>query len=147
MQADIASQAPSDKALRIQYLPHLTQDDYDHLLWASDFNFVRGEDSLVRAIWASKPFVWQIYPQDDSAHHAKLEAFLDVYLANTDATTAAHIRNAHNLWNGISEITPASRMGLDLPAWRAASQAQSGVWAGLPELVEQLIHFARLPAS
>ena len=38
---------------------------------------MRGEDSLVRALWAGKPFVWQIYPQDDGAHRAKLEAFLD----------------------------------------------------------------------
>jgi uncharacterized repeat protein (TIGR03837 family) len=62
--------------LQIIYLPALTQDDYDHLLWACDLNFVRGEDSLVRAIWAGKPFVWNIYPQDDGAHVAKLRAFL-----------------------------------------------------------------------
>ncbi len=59
------------------WLPHLPQTDFDHLLWACDLNFVRGEDSLVRALWAGKPFVWQIYPQDDDAHHAKLGAFLD----------------------------------------------------------------------
>ena len=40
-------------------------------------NAVRGEDSLVRALWAGQPFVWHIYPQDDGAHHAKLDAFLD----------------------------------------------------------------------
>ena len=33
-------------------LPWLTQPDYDRLLWSADLNFVRGEDSLVRAIWA-----------------------------------------------------------------------------------------------
>ena len=128
--------------LRIHYLPHLSQNDYDHLLWASDFNFVRGEDSLVRAIWAGKPFVWQIYPQDDDAHHVKLEAFLDVYLAslaNSDASTAQDIRAAHHLWNGTSKITPASHMGIDLPAWPSASQAQSGLWARLPDLVETLM--------
>ena len=38
---------------------------------------MRGEDSLVRALWAGLPFIWHIYPQDDNAHHAKLEAFLD----------------------------------------------------------------------
>jgi hypothetical protein len=40
-------------------------------------NLVRGEDSLVRAIWAGKAFVWQIYPQDDGAHWPKLKAFLE----------------------------------------------------------------------
>ena len=47
------------------------------MLWACDVNFVRGEDSLVRALWAGKPLVWHIYPQHDDAHDAKLEAFLD----------------------------------------------------------------------
>ncbi|MCK7501685.1 MAG: elongation factor P maturation arginine rhamnosyltransferase EarP [Comamonadaceae bacterium] len=28
-------------------------------------NFVRGEDSFVRAQWAARPLVWQIYPQQD----------------------------------------------------------------------------------
>ena len=32
-------------------------------LWACDLNFVRGEDSFVRAQWAAQPFVWHIYPQ------------------------------------------------------------------------------------
>ena len=64
-------------ALSITWLPLLSQPDFDHLLWACDLNFVRGEDSLVRALWAGKPLVWQIYPQDDEAHHAKLAAFLD----------------------------------------------------------------------
>jgi uncharacterized repeat protein (TIGR03837 family) len=54
--------------LRVHPLPWLTQADYDHLLWASDLNCVRGEDSLVRAIWAGKPLVWQAYVQDDGAH-------------------------------------------------------------------------------
>jgi uncharacterized repeat protein (TIGR03837 family) len=130
---------PSPQSLRLHYLPYLSQQDYDHLLWASDFNFVRGEDSLVRAIWAGKPFVWQIYLQDDDVHHMKLEAFLDVYLAKSNADTAAHIRATHHLWNGMSDITPASRMGIDLPAWPSASQVQSGLWTGLPELVSELL--------
>ena len=44
-------------------VPFVAQDDYDRLLWASDVNFVRGEDSFVRAQWAARPFVWHIYPQ------------------------------------------------------------------------------------
>lgn len=124
--------------LRIHYLPYLTQDDYDHLLWVSDLNFVRGEDSLVRAIWAGKPFVWQIYPQNDNAHHAKLEAFLDAYLVNMDAKTAAHIRAVHHAWNDLSKNKPVSLIDIDPPAWRAASLMQRGLWAELPDLVETL---------
>jgi uncharacterized repeat protein (TIGR03837 family) len=45
------------RKLRITYLPSLTQSDFDLLLWACDLNFVRGEDSIVRALWAGKPLV------------------------------------------------------------------------------------------
>lgn len=82
-------------ALSIFYLPQLSQNDFDHLLWASDVNFVRGEDSLVRALWAGKPFVWQIYPQHDAAHEIKLDAFLDWLQA------PASLRAFHQRWNGL----------------------------------------------
>lgn len=65
--------------VRIVPIPFLSQDAYDELLFACDLNFVRGEDSFVRAQWAGKPFVWQIYPQDEDAHLKKLDAFLDLY--------------------------------------------------------------------
>ena len=58
--------------LAFTFLPLLPQPEFDHLLWSCDINFVRGEDSLVRALWAGRPFVWHIYPQHDDAHHAKL---------------------------------------------------------------------------
>ncbi len=64
--------------LQLHPLPFLAQADYDRLLWACDINFVRGEDSLVRALWAGRPFVWHIYPQDEQAHLVKLQAFLDL---------------------------------------------------------------------
>jgi hypothetical protein len=57
---------------------------------------VRGEDSLVRALWAGQPFVWHIYPQDDNAHHDKLEAFLD-WMQAPDS-----LREAHRVWNGMA---------------------------------------------
>src|SRR4029079_11350714 len=37
--------------LTIETVPFGTQDDYDRLLWDADLNFVRGEDSFVRAQW------------------------------------------------------------------------------------------------
>lgn len=76
-------------------LPYTDQDGFDEMLWACDLNFVRGEDSLVRALWAGRPFVWHIYPQDDHAHHAKLEAFLDWLQAPES------LRRFHRVWNGI----------------------------------------------
>jgi uncharacterized repeat protein (TIGR03837 family) len=87
------------EALSICYLPQLTQTDFDHLLWACDVNFVRGEDSLVRALWAGKPLIWQIYPQVDGAHIPKLDAFLDWFSAHKT------LRALHHAWNGVEPTT------------------------------------------
>ncbi|MCL2075879.1 MAG: elongation factor P maturation arginine rhamnosyltransferase EarP [Betaproteobacteria bacterium] len=65
--------------VRLLPIPFLPQEAYDTLLFVSDFNFARGEDSFVRAQWAGKPFVWQAYPQTENAHHAKLAAFAERY--------------------------------------------------------------------
>src|SRR5690606_39086136 len=55
-------------ALTLAVIPFLSQIDYDRLLWACDLNFVRGEDSFVRAQWAAKPLIWHIYPQEEDTH-------------------------------------------------------------------------------
>ncbi|MDR0775932.1 MAG: elongation factor P maturation arginine rhamnosyltransferase EarP [Azonexus sp.] len=85
---------------RIQPLPFLPLDDYDALLRRCAINFVRGEDSFVRAQWAGRPFVWQIYPQDDAAHHVKLDAFLDCYCAALMPAAATAVRSLFTAWNG-----------------------------------------------
>ena len=82
-------------ALTVRVLPFVAQPDYDKLLWACDLNFVRGEDSFVRAQWAGKPFIWHIYPQDENLHHKKLCAFLQRYSADIESLTAFSLR-----WNG-----------------------------------------------
>ena len=119
--------------LSLSYLPHLTQRAYDELLWACDVNFVRGEDSLVRALWAGAPLVWHIYPQpEDDAHHAKLGAFLDWLQA------PASLRRFHHVWNGI-EAGPLPE--IDLPGWRACVQAARQRLLEQPDLGTQLIGF------
>jgi uncharacterized repeat protein (TIGR03837 family) len=62
--------------LLIERVPFLPQTEYDKILWTADLNFVRGEDSIIRGIWAGKPLVWQIYPQTESTHLEKLRAWL-----------------------------------------------------------------------
>lgn len=54
-----------------------SQEEYDSIISAVDFNFTRGEDSIVRAILVGKPFLWHIYLQDEKFHMVKLRAFLD----------------------------------------------------------------------
>ncbi|MGW8393278.1 elongation factor P maturation arginine rhamnosyltransferase EarP [Pseudoduganella sp. HUAS MS19] len=73
----------SEGALTVRVLPFVAQQDYDKLLWSCDLNFVRGEDSWVRAQWAGKSFIWNIYAQDENLHHKKLRAFLQRYAAGS----------------------------------------------------------------
>ena len=131
--------------LRQHALPWLTQPDFDRLLWAADLNFVRGEDSWVRAHWAGKPFVWQAYPQDDGAHAAKIEAFLDRALAGAEAGTAEVIRDWTAAWNGLDD--PASPLPGWTPRLLAATGAAARAWRdqlrGSPELVSSLLAFVR----
>ena len=60
----------------ILFTPFLPQRQYDALLCLADFNIVRGEDSLVRAIMAGRPFIWHAYIQDKGYQIVKVEAFL-----------------------------------------------------------------------
>lgn len=87
-QAPQAGASATRAALTVRVLPFVPQPEYDKLLWACDLNFVRGEDSFVRAQWAGKPFVWHIYPQDEDLHHVKLNAFLQRSTATTECLRA-----------------------------------------------------------
>jgi uncharacterized repeat protein (TIGR03837 family) len=129
--------------LRGQFLQPLSQLEYDPLLWSCDINFVRGEDSLVRAIWAGSPFVWQIYPQEDEAHVAKLEAFLGRFLGRADPALARSIRATFLAWNGMDAPPPASsrlsRVALD--AWAAHCRHFRDELATQTDLTSALIEF------
>lgn len=84
--------------LTVLVLPFLSQGDYDKLLSECDLNFVRGEDSWVRAIWVGKPFIWQPYFQDENTHIKKLDAFLSLIYANFDAKH--RVFEMHANWAG-----------------------------------------------
>ena len=94
-------------ALTVKILPFLPQTDYDLLLSACDINFVRGEDSIIRAQWAGKPFIWQIYRQEEQAHLLKLRAFLQRYTADWPEALTDAIDNFHNAWNADLSLTVA----------------------------------------
>lgn len=119
-------------ALDCVFLPALTQTGYDHLLWACDLNFVRGEDSVVRAIWAGRPFVWNIYPQDDGAHWAKLDAFMQV-LGLPEA-----VRAYHRHWNGLQN-QPTVLPPLD--GWADAVLRARDRLLAQDDLTRQLLRF------
>ena len=119
-------------------LPWFGQRDYDRLLWACDLNFVRGEDSFVRAMWAGAPFVWQIYPQHDAAHAAKLGAFLELMLREADAAPAAALRALWQAWNGLGPW-PATLPPAD--AWQALAGRWREQLLAQPDLGMQLLRF------
>ena len=93
--------------LRAHVLPFVEQDRYDELLWACDVNFVRGEDSCVRAQWAARPLIWQIYPQHDGVHLVKLEALMLRYTAGLPPAAAQAVRDLWLAWNGGQDIAEA----------------------------------------
>ena len=130
--------------LRASAVPWLDQPGYDHLLRACDLNFARGEDSIVRCMWAGAPFVWHIYKQADNAHAAKLEALLDRLTGGSDASLADPLRALWRAWNGLG----------DWPAqWPATApwQALCHTWrdrlVAQTDLCTRLMHFAASQAQ
>jgi len=119
----------------IEELPYLSHPAFDAMLGAHDLNLVRGEDSLIRAIWAGKAFLWQIYPQDDGVHHAKLEAFLKATHA-PDVVVQAHLA-----WNAeqptpLPLLTPSN-----MAEWTAWAQALQQSLQAQNDLVSRLEGF------
>jgi uncharacterized repeat protein (TIGR03837 family) len=136
---DALARCPLPGSVRAHALPWLSQRDFDRLLWASDLNFVRGEDSLVRAIWAGAPFVWQIYPQHDGAHAAKLEAFLARLAAAAAGPIHPAIAALFRGWNGLAAMPPALPPAL---RWTEACRAWREHLAQQPDLAAQVHDFA-----
>ena len=125
---------PGSPGLRLTGLPWLSQQDYDKLLWACDMNFVRGEDSVLRALWTGKPFVWQIYPQQDAAHLPKLAAFLQ----QNQLTGAA--QSFHAAWNERKQPLPALDAGA-LADWLAQTRAARARLLAQDTLSDSLLKF------
>jgi uncharacterized repeat protein (TIGR03837 family) len=103
-------------ALTVRVLPFMAQPDYDRLLWSCDLNFVRGEDSFVRAQWAQSPFIWHIYPQDKNLHHVKLQAFLKRYAGDIDGLAAFSMRWNDEPHKGIADQQGWSKLWSQLQA-------------------------------
>lgn len=138
-----------DGQLELMRLPMLSQDDYDRLLWSCEVNFVRGEDSWIRAHWARAPFIWQAYPQPDATHQAKVEAFLARMQADqSDSAGLAPAVALFRAWNGL-DADPGA-----LPqAWAAFTQSLDSLrqgyslWAAIlarqPDLAANLARYCR----
>jgi uncharacterized repeat protein (TIGR03837 family) len=125
-----AGQSRTRGRLVVAGIPFLAQDDYDRLLWASDINFVRGEDSFVRAQWAARPFVWNAYAQAENAHALKQDAFLARFCDGLAPEPGAALRSFSSAWNDGSDGEP--NVGTLWPALvgaRSALDKHARTWA------------------
>jgi len=128
--------------LRVDRVAFVSQDEYDRLLWSCDINFVRGEDSFVRAQWAALPFLWQAYPQADAAHLSKVAAFLDRYCIGLPPSATAALRAFTDAWN--DDASDPQRAAWLWPAMLASEKvldAHAKSWA------QRLAHNADLTAA
>lgn len=141
-----ASQAPALAAfdawgrrgqhLRCHVLPYMPQTGYDELLADCDLNLVRGEDSLVRAFWAAKPFIWHAYRQDDQAHAAKLEAMLSAIKAPADVAPLWRAWNRLGPWPDAHQPLPEhTSWAADCEQWRETLWRQPSLTEGLRRFV------------
>ena len=125
--------------VHVHEIPFLAQTAFDPLLWGSDLNCVRGEDSLVRAIWAGRPLVWQLYRQEENAHLAKLDAWLE-HGPVPDAR-----RGLLRAWNtGTEDFEQELEQALAPDAWRQWQQKAASWARGMqaqPELAGSLAAF------
>lgn len=127
----VAGDIISKGSLTVQVIAFVSQENYDRLLWSCDFNAVRGEDSFIRAQWAGRPFLWQIYPQDENTHLIKLEAFLQLYLEGLSPAAKSALLAQWQAWNTGGDVSES---------W----QALLIVW---PELTEHAENWCQQQAS
>lgn len=134
-------------SLVAQVVPFVAQDRYDELLWACDVNFVRGEDSFVRAQWAARPFIWHIYPQEEGAHWVKLHAFMDRYGAGLGREHREAFTGLWEGWNRGGDLASAwpafaSRLGAfteHARGWSLAQAARRELAAGLADFADNVL--------
>lgn len=126
--------------LRLTVLPFLTQAEYDQLLWCCDLNFVRGEDSWIRALWSAQPFIWQTYPQDEKLHLKKLDAFLEKY----EVKQSNVLSEFHQAWLD-AEISPSlwNKLIAALPTLKTHAELQTHKFEQQADLAAKLVVFTK----
>lgn len=125
-------------SLKLHLIPFLPQAVFDRLLWLCDFNFVRGEESLVRAIWAGKPFIWHIYPTEDGAHWDKLNAFMSAYSMPSILTQLNREWNQQQLSTNYMQ-----RLLTELKTLKQTSAELTWLLSQQDDLCKQLIAFVQ----
>ena len=142
----VTTAAPlNDRADGWRTAKSVPQQDFDALLADFDWLVVRGEDSFVRAQWAGKPMLWHIYPTDDNAHVAKLDAWLDVYCSGLPTLAAATYRAAsHAFVVGEQNAAVYGQLGSLLPVLREHAVTWRNQLLQQTDLASRLVRFIAL---
>lgn len=132
------------QSLTISIVPFMPQPTYDRLLASCQLNFVRGEESFVRAQMLGLPMLWHIYQQQEGAHLIKLEAFLDVYLSQAPQALQATLRQLFRHWNQ-PEVSSASWLAAleHLSQWQQHAQEWQQQQIQHGNLAQNLVQFAQ----
>ncbi len=117
------------------------QEAYDQSLLSHGMNFVRGEDSIVRAMLSGRPFLWNIYPQDEDAHIAKLESFFNFAREACGAELSEPVRKLTLAYNG--KGVPSGDPDDFIATWARMSSTLSKRLLSMTSLTENLISFIK----
>lgn len=146
--ADFDASKPARERGSVQFheIPFMSQPDYDRLLMICDLNFVRGEDSFVRAQLAGKPMIWDIYKQPDNAHTPKLRAFLSQYCRSFNKNTRETLAKCFEIWNERDLEDTAAWLSMvdQLDAIRQGAAAWAEFLIESPSLTERLLAFCEM---
>ncbi len=135
----------SSGRLTFRISPMLSQEEYDQQLLNADLNLVRGEDSIARAMLAGRPFLWQIYPQEENYHLVKLDAlFTQMSRLHISKNALAELKEATSAYNSAPDSS-FDLSGWDIDAfeesWQELSRAWSSYLTSMVPLQDQLTAF------
>lgn len=129
-------------AVTVTALPFMSQPQYDRLLAACDINFVRGEESFVRAQMLGIPMLWHIYEQQENAHIIKLEAFLSRYLKQATIELAEQLQNTFLAWNQPIKESPDWLLLLkSLDKWKVHARSWQQQQKSVGDLATNLVKY------
>jgi uncharacterized repeat protein (TIGR03837 family) len=143
-----ANRPPANHPVQLHCLPHLDQVDFDKLLWCTDLNIVRGEDSAVRALWAGRPHIWHIYPQEDGVHADKLAAFMAYWMQDWPDALRSRVSAWWQAFNHTAPQEGLNQLPSTLPdwrqrdcCWRRASEGSRAALSAQTDLTARLLAF------
>jgi hypothetical protein len=94
--------------------------------------------------WAGRPLIWHIYEQDDDAHWAKLDAFLELYRMGLSEQAGQALTKVWHDWNAGRDMVQSWSA---LEKHQAELAAHADRWcleqALQDDLTTALVHFYR----